>query len=171
MFVTFPNCPILQRNWLVGCFPGVGSTASTCPRIEGTKRPVAEVICSSSLLLSVYRLPKLYRLLTAEVDEALTRDTYDWDLRGKIWEEISLVSRMVFFLASKSFCRNRLSDLGEDLQEIGELCLDVPLLPFLLILLFTLWRSDVVLQEIWKAEDNCPWVAGWATCQGVDMSM
>ncbi|CAK9003854.1 Uncharacterized protein SCF082_LOCUS7933 [Durusdinium trenchii] len=113
------------------------------------------VICSSSLLLSVYRLPKLYRLLTAEVDEALTRDTYDWDLRGKIWEEISLVSRMVFFLASKSFCRNRLSDLGEDLQEIGELCLDVPLLPFLLILLFTLWRSDVVLQEIWKAEDNC----------------
>eukprot|EP00913_Durusdinium_trenchii_P029950 g28066.t1 len=115
-------------------------------RSESTKRPVAEVICSSSLLLSVYRLPKLYRLLTAEVDEALTRDTYDWDLRGKIWEEISLVSRMVFFLASKSFCARRRVVLCQFL----ELLRDTLGFGALLILVATLVRLPKVLLDIYS---------------------
>lgn len=40
-------------------------------------------------------------------------------------------------------------------QELGNLLLDLPLLPLFLLLILSLWRADLVAKAVWRAEDNC----------------
>ncbi|CAK9080403.1 unnamed protein product [Durusdinium trenchii] len=90
-------------------------------------------VCSLTLLLTVYRLPRVIRVLQRQGVSS------DSDSGSESDSSTSSSSRMRLKIW----------------QEIGHLLLDLPLLPLLLILLLTVWRADLVLQEIWHAESDC----------------
>lgn len=104
---------------------------------------VVLALCMLPLLLTMYRWPKVYQLLRNRwVAVVPLPPVAESDPEAADGIE-----------APTAFCgiQTRLKLW----QELGNLLLDLPLLPLLLIVIFSLWRADLVLQQCWSAEDNC----------------
>jgi len=105
-------------------------------------------ICALPVLLTLYRLPKVYRLLRLRVVSPLAPLLPEAEAASGTDGAESGIE------ADLELARNGTQTRIRIWKEIGHLLLDLPLLPLLLILLLTLWRADLVLEQCWRAEND-----------------